>query len=144
MRTAGLWLTLAATARLCAQGSYLSYSTYLGGDGEDIVHAIATDLAGNVYLAGETTSSNFPVTPGAFQTKRGNSPGTIFGFEGQYQPNAFVVKMSPAGKILWATYLGGSGADAALAIAVDGNGSPLRVGLQLFTELPHNSRSLPG
>ena len=88
MRTVGLWLLLAIPARLCAQGSFLGYSTYLGGDGEDIVHAVATDIAGNVYLAGETTSSNFPVTAGAFQTKRGNSPGTIFGFEGQYVPNA--------------------------------------------------------
>ena len=68
MRTVGLWLLLAIPARLCAQGSYLRYSTYLGGDGEDIVHAVATDFAGNVYLAGETTSSNFPVTAGAFQT----------------------------------------------------------------------------
>ena len=69
MRTAGFWLLLVIQSRLSAQGSYLSYSTYLGGDGEDIVHAVATDSSGNVYLAGETTSSNFPVTAGAFQTK---------------------------------------------------------------------------
>ena len=122
--------------RLCAQGSYLSYSTYLGGDGEDIIHAVATDSAGNVYLAGETTSSNFPVTAGAFQTKRGNSPGTIFGFEGQYLPNAFVAKLSPAGKILWATYLGGSGPDAALGIAVDGKGSPYVLGYSYSPDFP--------
>lgn len=128
MRIVGLWLWLAIPARLCAQGSYLSYSTYLGGDGEDIVHAVATDLTGNVYLAGETTSSNFPVTAGAFQPRRGNSAGTIFGFEGQFLPNAFVAKLSPAGQILWATYLGGSGSDAALGIAVDGKGSPYALG----------------
>src|SRR5580704_2421947 len=107
MRTIGLWLLLAIPAPLSAQGSYLSYSTYLGGDGEDIVHAVVADSAGNVYLAGETTSSNFPVTLGAFQTKRGNSPGVIFGFEGQFLPNAFVAKFNPAGQIVWATYLGG-------------------------------------
>ena len=64
MRIAGLLLLLAV--QLSAQGSYLSYSTYLSGDGEDIVHAIATDSAGNVYLAGETTSSNFPATTALF------------------------------------------------------------------------------
>jgi uncharacterized protein (TIGR03437 family) len=136
MRTIGLCLLLAIPAGLSAQGSYLSYSSYLGGDGEDIVHAIATDSAGNVYLAGETTSSNFPVTAGAFQTKRGNSPGTIFGFEGQYLPTAFVAKASPGGQILWATYLGGSAADAALGIAVDANGSPYILGYSLSPDFP--------
>src|SRR5215469_10627421 len=136
MRTVELCLLLMIPATLCAQGSYLSYSSYLGGDGEDIVHAVATDPAGNVYLAGETTSSNFPVTAGAFQTKRGNSPGTIFGFEGQYLPNAFVVKLNSAGRILWATYLGGSGADAALGIAVDATGSPYVLGYSTSPDFP--------
>ncbi len=140
MRTVGLWLLLAISARLSAQGSYLNYSTYLGGDGEDIIHAVTTDFSGNVYLAGETTSSNFPATPGAFQTRRGNSPGTVFGFESQYSPNAFVMKMSPAGKILWASYLGGSGPDAALGIAVDANGSPYVLGYSYSPNFP----STPG
>ena len=136
MRTVGLWLLLAISARLSAQGSYLNYSTYLGGDGEDIIHAVATDSAGNVYLAGETTSSNFPVTAGAFQTKRGNPPGTIFGFEGPFLPNAFVAKLSPAGQILWATYLGGSGPDATLGIAVDAKGSPYVLGYSYSPDFP--------
>jgi len=135
-RTVGLWLLLATAARLCAQGSYLSYSTYLGGDGEDIIHAVATDSAGNVYVAGETTSSNFPVTAGAFQTRRGNSPGTIFGFEGEFLPNAFVAKLSPAGQLLWATYLGGNGPDAALGIAVDATGSPYVLGYSYSPNFP--------
>jgi hypothetical protein len=61
MRTVGLELLLAIPVRLSAQSGYLSYSSYLGGDGEDIVHAVATDSAVNAYLA-ETTSSNFPAT----------------------------------------------------------------------------------
>ena len=131
-----LFFSMLLSGAAFAQGSYLSYSTYLGGDGEDIVHAVATDSAGNVYLAGETTSSNFPVTAGAFQTKRGNSPGTIFGFEGQYLPNAFVAKLSPAGQILWATYLGGSLLDAALGIAVDAKGSPYVLGYSYSPDFP--------
>ena len=136
MRTVGLWLLLATAARLGARSSYLSYSTYPGGDGEDIIHAVATDFAGNVYVAGETTSSNFPVTAGAFQTRRGNSPGTLFGFEGAFAPNAFVAKLSAAGRIVWATYLGGSGRDAALGIAVDATGSPYVLGYSNSLDFP--------
>src|SRR6185369_10320088 len=136
MRTVALWMLLAISANLSAQGSYLSYSTYLGGDGEDVIHSLATDSAGNVYVAGETTSSNFPVTAGAFQTKRGNSPGTIFGFQSQYLPNGFVAKLNPAGQILWATYLGGSGPDAALGIAVDAKGSPYVLGYSYSPDFP--------
>ncbi len=130
-----LFATLLSGAAF-AQGSYLSYSTYLGGDGEDIIHAVATDSAGNVYLAGETTSSNFPVTAGAFQTKRGNSSGIIFGFEGQFLPNAFLAKLSPSGQIVWASYLGGSGPDAALGIAVDAQGSPYVLGYSYSPDFP--------
>jgi uncharacterized protein (TIGR03437 family) len=131
-----LLLAMLLSGAAFAQGSYLSYSTYLGGNGEDVVHAVATDSAGNVYLAGETTSSNFPVTAGAFQTKRGNSPGTIFGFEGPFLPNAFVAKLSPTGKLLWATYLGGNGPDAALGIAVDAKGSPYVLGYSYSPDFP--------
>ncbi len=132
----GLFLATLLSGAAFAQGSYLSYSTYLGGDGEDIVHAVATDSAGNVYLAGETTSSNFPVTAGAFQTRRGNSPGTIFGFEGPFFPNAFVAKLSPAGQILWASYLGGSRNDVALGIAVDAKGSAYVLGYSDSPDFP--------
>jgi hypothetical protein len=64
MRLVGLWLLLAIPGRLAAQGGYLSYSTYLGGDSEDLIHAGTTDSAGNVYLAGETTSVAQRICPG--------------------------------------------------------------------------------
>lgn len=131
-----LWALFWLSGAAFAQGSYLGYSSYLGGDGEDIIHAVATDSAGNVYLAGETTSSNFPVTAGAFQTKRGNSPGTIFGFEGPFFANAFVAKLSSTGQILWATYLGGSRNDVALGIAVDTKGSPYVLGYSNSPDFP--------
>lgn len=131
-----LLLSLLALPLAAQSGSYLSYSSYLGGDGEDLIHAMALDSAGNVYVAGETTSSNFPVTASAFQTKRGNAPASLFGFVSGYSPNAFVAKLSPSGKIIWATYLGGSGGDTALAIAVDAKGSAYVLGSTTSPNFP--------
>ena len=136
MCTSSWQLSLLALPLAAQSGSYLSYSSYLGGDGEDLIHAMALDSAGNVYVAGETTSSNFPVTAGAFQTKRGNAPASLFGFVSGYSPNAFVAKLSPSGKIIWATYLGGSGGDTALAIAVDAKGSAYVLGSTTSPNFP--------
>jgi len=124
-----LCLALAARALQASSGA-LAYATYLGGDGADIIHAIAIDAANNVYLTGETLSSNFPVTAGAFQKKHAGQPGTFTGIMAPVTvaPDAFVVKLSPAGQIVYATYLGGAGADAGLGIAVDSAGSAYVVG----------------
>jgi uncharacterized protein (TIGR03437 family) len=129
MRTTGL-LCLALTARaLQAASGALTYGTYLGGDGADIIHAMAIDASNNIYLTGETLSSNFPVTAGAFQKKHAGTPGTITGILGSNAvPDAFVVKLNPSGQIVYATYLGGAGADAGLGIAVDSAGSAYVVG----------------
>ena len=68
--------------KLNAAGSALIYSTYLGGDGVDLGASIAVDNNGNAYVTGNTTSTNFPTTPGAFQT-------TLTGFSA-----AFVSKLA--------------------------------------------------
>ena len=54
-------------SKLNGSGS-LVYSTYLGGSGDDVTQGIAVDSSGNAYVAGYTTSSNFPTTLGALQT----------------------------------------------------------------------------
>jgi hypothetical protein len=91
----------------------LVYASYLGGSAEDDATAIAVDRDDNAYLTGETFSSNFPVTPGAFQTSQ---PGTV---------NAFVTKMNPSGSdTVFSTYLGGSSRDAGRAIALSPHNPP--------------------
>ena len=79
--------------KLSADGSALVYSTYLGGSGYESGNEIGLDSAGNAYVAGETRSSNFPTTPGAFQTTFG---GIGIGGHG----DAFIAKLNPDGSAL--------------------------------------------
>ncbi|NOY45344.1 MAG: hypothetical protein GXP50_07825, partial [Deltaproteobacteria bacterium] len=103
----------AFVAKLNAGGTALEYATYLGGRWGDEAWAVAVDGAGNVYVAGWTTSDNFPTTASAVQP----DPS---GME-----DAFVAKLNPGGTVLeYATYLGGSGGDDEVwAVAVDGGGN---------------------
>jgi hypothetical protein len=104
----------AFVAKLNPSGSALVYSTYLGGASDDKGSAIAVDAAGNAYVTGETGSTNFPTTPGAFQTTP--SGGTL---------DAFVAKLDPNGSTLvYSTYLGGSASDRGFSIALDALSTP--------------------
>src|SRR5579862_2239487 len=121
-------------AKLSPDGTKLLYSTYLGGSNPDGATAIAVDSAGNAYLTGYTTSTDFPVTSGVFQP-------TYAGAGGQYNTaysagDAFVVKMSPAGAIVYSTYLGGSQDDAGIGIAIDAQGDAYVGGATLSKNFP--------
>jgi hypothetical protein len=107
----------AFVVKVDATGTNLVYATYLGGNQDDVVNALAVDADGNVYLTGQTSSSDFPTTGGAFQTNlRGGT-------------NAFVVALDPSGtNLIYATYLGGNRSDAGFGIAVDTNGDAFVTG----------------
>jgi hypothetical protein len=86
-------------------GTVLLYSTYLGGTGIDMLHLMRVDATGNAYLAGQTSSANFPVSAGA--------PQSTFGGIN----DIFVAKLDAAGAaLLYSTYLGGSGGEPASAM----------------------------
>jgi uncharacterized protein (TIGR03437 family) len=103
----------AFVTKLNPAGSALVYSTYLGGSGSDAASGMAVDGSGNAYIAGAASSTDFPVTQGALQTTNRSGAGT----------NAFVTELNRAGSVLvYSTYLGGSGGDAARGVAVDGSG----------------------
>jgi len=87
------------------------FSTVLSGSGQDYVTSVTSDAQGNTYVAGLTYSADFPVTTGAFQTTFGQTC------------DAFVAKVGPDGKIVWATYLGGILDDWATGVAVDSAGN---------------------
>jgi uncharacterized protein (TIGR03437 family) len=112
----------------------LAFLTYLGGRSDDMALAIAVDGAGNAYVTGFTNSPDFPTTAGAFQTKFGgfNNRGFLI-----RQGDAFVSKLSPDGKsLIYSTYLGGSGDDAAFGIAVDGSGNAFVAGTTASSNFP--------
>jgi hypothetical protein len=89
-------------------GTGLVYSTYLGGSGTDYGYGLAVDTSGNAYVTGYTSSTNFPTTPGAFQTTNGG------------RNDAFVTKLNPTGTgLVYSTYLGGGDRDSGNGIAVD-------------------------
>ncbi|MEW6073890.1 MAG: hypothetical protein AB1726_15020 [Planctomycetota bacterium] len=95
----------AFVAKLDASGAFLHYATYLGGLREEEGRAIAVDPAGHAFVAGRTGSTDFPVTLGALDGARAEA-------------DAFVTKLSADGSaLLISTFLGGSRADEATAIA---------------------------
>ncbi|MEG3972205.1 SBBP repeat-containing protein, partial [Microcoleus sp. T2B6] len=101
-----------------------SYSTYLGGSGDDSGVRITADSAGNAYVAGNTTSTNFP-TKNAIQSVSGGGK------------DAFVTKINSSGEALVdSTYLGGSGDDNGSGIAVDASGAVYVAGSTTSTNLP--------
>jgi len=108
----------------------LTYSTYLGGSGEDTATAIATDAVGNTYVTGWTESLDFPEAPGS----RLGTPSDV---------DVFVAKLSAAGQLLYLTYLGGSGEDEGYGIAVDSTGSAVIVGWTYSTNFPMVNAAQP-
>jgi uncharacterized repeat protein (TIGR01451 family) len=103
-------LELTPTASGAAQVAYL---TYLGGNGTDAAAGIGVDTAGNAYVAGSTTSANFPTVNG-FQSAP-ISPG---------KSHVFVSEISFASTppaLTYSTYLSGSGIDEATGMAIDTN-----------------------
>lgn len=102
------------------------YSTFLGGESDDAGHGIAVDAAGNAYVTG-TAGPNFP-TASAFQPTRAGP--LAYG-------EAFLAKLGPAGNALvYSTYLGGTGHDAAHDLALAPDGGVVVVGCTRSTDFP--------
>ncbi len=107
----------AFVVKLADAAKRLAVGTYVGGNADDIPHAIAIDPDLNIYIVGETRStSGFPTINGFQRTTGG-------------QLDAFLTKVSLSGaQFVYSTYLGRAGDDAFLALAVDATGAPYCVG----------------
>ncbi len=114
----------AFVTRFNAGGSTLAFSTYLGGDDFDSAEGIALDGEGNAFIAGDTSSGNFPLA----RPLQGAANGA---------GDAFVAKLSASGAALdYSTYLGGTGYDHATAIAVDTQGAAYITGSTSSLDYP--------
>jgi hypothetical protein len=117
----------AFVAKWNASGS-LVYATYLGGYRDDAAYAIAADSSGGVYVAGVTSSANFPIV-NPVQGSFGGGPDT--------STDAFAAKLSTTGsELVFSTYLGGSGNDVARGIAIDSSNTAYVVGSTTSADFP--------
>lgn len=125
----------AFVTKIAPDGGSLLFSTYLGGktpagpSGGSSSTSIAIDQADSIYVAGYTSTTDFP-TLDAFQATYAG------GFGGADQYDGFVTKFSPAGALVYSTYLGGSNIDTAFAIAVDAAGSAVVDGQTYSADFP--------
>jgi hypothetical protein len=112
-------------SKLDSSGSALIYSTYLGGTGGDNTgRGVALDSAGNAYVIGETTSTDFPIVNPIQAANAGSG-------------DAFVTKLDASGStLMFSTYLGGAGADVAEGIAVDASGNAYIAGMTGSSDFP--------
>ncbi len=134
-------LNAAFVSELNPTGTALLYSTYLGGSQGAAGSALAIDVSGNAYIAGYTMYTDFPVTPGAFQTTNNAAAN--------FATNAFVAKLNPAGSaLLYSTLLGGSGVkistfntdgDSADGLAIDAYGDVYVTGTTFSADFPVTS-----
>lgn len=112
--------------KLNPAGSGLVYSTYLGGTIHDAGLAIAADSTGHAYVAGFTSSPNFPTTTGAYQRV----------YHGSFN-NAFVAELNLTGTaLIYSTFLGGTGNEFAHGIAVDSSGNAYVTGSTSSADFP--------
>jgi hypothetical protein len=104
-------------AKLAPNGTALTWATYLGGGGDNVINGIALDGLGRAYVAGQTTADDFPVTSGALQADCGQSNFCT------YSPDAFFARLGTTGQLELASFLGGTSDDGANGIALDASGS---------------------
>lgn len=110
--------------RLTSDGASLSYSTFVGGSSTDKAYSLAIDSSNNIYVAGETTSTDLPVVNAYSDTI--NESG-----------DCFVFKLDESGgTILYSTFVGGSDYEYAWSIAVDSTGNTFVVGGSASIDFP--------
>jgi hypothetical protein len=122
----------AFVTKIASSGSALVYSTYFGGGGVEVSYGIAIDNAGDAYIIGYTSSSDFPVQNALQPTFGGGST------------DGFVTKLNAAGSaLIYSTYLGGSDDDQALGIAVDQAGNAYVTGYTRSSNFPAQNALQP-
>jgi hypothetical protein len=110
-------------------------STFLGGSGADEALGIGLDATGNLWVTGQTLSPDFPVTPGAFQTKCGTDGNCNGGQHDVFLTSLNLPYRSPS-TLNYSTFLGGSGDDVGTGITGDAFGNVYVTGRTESTDFP--------
>ncbi|MCW3095816.1 MAG: hypothetical protein JWL77_1434 [Chthonomonadaceae bacterium] len=125
---AGTFTANSFVTKIDPAGAFLVYSTYLRESNEGSAHAITVDNGGNAYVVGFSTSTDFPITPGAFQTTNRALGGNKC---------AYVTKLNPTGSApVYSTFLGGNNYSTITGIAVDSSGKASVVGYTGAADFP--------
>jgi len=112
----------------------VEYGTYIGGSAKDTATSLAVDSLGDVWVAGNTPSPDFPTTPGAFKTQTTVNNNDWVGF---------VTKLSSAGdRFVYSTFVGGSWRSTANGVAVDSAGEAVVVGPTCSVDFPVTKNAL--
>lgn len=123
--------------KISPDGSAIEYSTFLGGDDYECHYSyagdscnLAVDASGSAYLAGFTSSANFPTTVGAYDR-------TCDSCDLYQSPDVFLTKLNPTGTALvYSTFLGGRTSDYSNGIALDASGAAYLTGRTTSTDFP--------
>ncbi|WP_455393139.1 DUF7948 domain-containing protein [[Eubacterium] cellulosolvens] len=122
------WGNDAFVLKLYPNGSQLVYSTFVGGNDDEITGGVSTDAAGNAYVITNTDSTNFPTSPGALYSSN-NGRGDLV-----------VFKINQNGSTLeYSTYIGGNLADNGYDIEVDDSGSAFGTGFTHSANFPRTA-----
>jgi hypothetical protein len=119
----------AAVAKIAPSGSSLVYSTYFGGSGEDRAFDVDADALGNVYIGGDTTSTDLPLL-NPFQSALGDAPGCA------ECSDAYCAKIGPQGALVYSSYLGGVATEYVSGLAADRDGNMLVAGFVNSANFP--------
>ena len=132
----------AFVVKINADGS-LGYTTLVGGSGDDLAGAITVDTNGAVYVAGITTSTDFPTSPGAPQTTSGGGGSCTTGNGSGTCTDGFAFKLDTTGATVYSTYIAGTNDDGAFGIAVDGAGNAYVTGFTFSSDFPLANAAYP-
>jgi gliding motility-associated-like protein len=114
----------AYVTKLNAAGTNLIFSTFIGGNAQDIAYSVSYDNANNILITGKTASTNFPRFNALNNTNQGGS-------------DAFVTKLNPSGNaLIFSTFIGGNSFDEGKSICVDKNNAIYIIGNTLSSNLP--------
>lgn len=117
-------------ARISNNGTALAldYLTFIGGTGRDYPTGLGVDNGFDVYVAGNTNSSDFPTINGIQNSASGS--------------HGFLSKLDPGANLLYSTYLAGSGSDSVSDLAVDSRGRAYAFGITSSSDLPVTAGAL--